>query len=87
MPIDPRLLEILCDPVTKVPVEPLSGARLEKLNALIAAGRVRQAGGATRSQPLAEALITRNQQTVYPVDDGIPVMLEDEGLPVAGLEF
>jgi uncharacterized protein YbaR (Trm112 family) len=68
-------------------VEPLPGARLAKLNALIAAGQVRQAGGGARGQPLAEALITRNQQTVYPVDDGIPVMLEDAGLPVAGLDF
>lgn len=80
MAIDKKLLEILCCPVTKVPVKPLSKARLKLVNDLIGEGEVRYVDGSPVRETLTEALITENDTTIYRVDDDIPVMLEDKGI-------
>lgn len=86
MTIDRKLLEILVCPVTKQPVSVLSEARLTTLNRKIEAGEVRNHGGEVVSEPLAEALMTDNGSTIYPVADGIPVMLEDESIDTVTLD-
>ncbi len=80
MPISDDLLEILCCPKTKVPVEMLSAEKLEKLNAEIKAGGVKYVDETTVDQPVQEGLITEDGQTVYRIDDDIPVMLIDKGI-------
>jgi uncharacterized protein YbaR (Trm112 family) len=80
MGLDRRLLDILCCPVSKVPVLPLSRAQLADLNRRIAAGGVLSVGGAAIPTALADGLITRDGRVIYRVDDGIPVMLADEGI-------
>ncbi|MEX0731042.1 MAG: Trm112 family protein [Aquisalimonadaceae bacterium] len=77
MAVDRKLMDILCCPITRQPMEPLSRDRLQRLNALIEAGEVTFADGSRVEGPLREALITRNGERIYPVDDGIPVMLEE----------
>ncbi len=86
MPIDRKLLEILCCPVTKRPVLPLSKDKLKRLNSLIENNELVYADGTTIDGPLKEALITDNSTTVYRIEDGIPVMLEDESIRVQGIE-
>ncbi len=78
--MDKKLLDILCDPVTKVPVTPLTGSRLEKLNRAVKAGEVQYVNGETVDRPLDAALITEDDKVIYRVDDDIPVMLEDMGI-------
>jgi len=85
MPIDRKLLEILCCPVTKRPVLPLSPDKLQRLNSLIEADELQYADGSKIDGPLKEALITDNSTTIYRIEDGIPVMLEDESIGVQGL--
>lgn len=85
MPIDSKLLEILCCPVTKIPVKMLPKPKLSALNDRIAKGEVKRVSGDVVETPLSEALVTENNTTIYPIDDGIPVMLEDEGIPTAPL--
>ncbi len=80
MPIDRRLLEILCDPVTKVPVVPMSKAQLVALNRSIERGEVVDVDGGKVETPLTEGLITTDGKVVYRVDDGIPVMLPEAGI-------
>ena len=77
MSVDPRLLEILVCPITKVSVRMLGKQKLAALNRAIAEGGVRHMDGAVVDRPLDEALVTSDGRTVYRVDDGIPVMLED----------
>lgn len=77
MSVDPRLLEILVCPITKVSVQMLGKQKLAVLNRAIAEGGVRHMDGAVVDMPLDEALVTSDGRTVYRVDDGIPVMLED----------
>ena len=86
MPIDPKLLDILCCPVSKQPVFPLSEEKLATVNAAIAAGQVTQADDTVVETPLSDGLITKNKQRIYRIDDGIPVMLEEESLAVDQIE-
>lgn len=80
MTIDKKLLEILRCPITKQPVMRLDENRLETLNHLISEGGICWADGTPVAEPISEALITDNQTTIYQVEDGIPVMLEDRSL-------
>jgi len=80
MAIDKKLLEILVCPVTKVPVKPLARDRLAILNRCIENGEIKRVDGEPLQEPLTEALITSDGRTLYPVDDGIPIMLEEQGI-------
>ena len=80
MPVDGKLLEILCCPVSKTPLTVLSPDKLEKLNAAIAQGEVLYVGGESVQKSLQEALITEDNKVIYPVQDDIPVLLEEMGI-------
>lgn len=76
--MDKRLLDIICCPVTRLPLEVLDAERLSRLNAAIAAGSVRNHADHNLSGALGEALVTRDGRLAYPIRDGIPILLEDE---------
>ena len=80
MPISPDLLEILCCPETKVPVEMIDAERLAKLNSRIEAGAVKYVDASKVETPLQEGLITEDEQVIYRIDYDIPVMLVDQGI-------
>ena len=78
--MDKNLLDIICCPLTKLPLEPLGAARLLRLNKAIRAGAVKNNSNDNLSEDLTEALITRDSRFVYPVRDGIPILLEEESI-------
>lgn len=78
--MDKRLLDILCCPVSKRPLRPVRSNELEVLNRGIASGQVRTVADETLAQPVAEALVTTDGQVIYRVEDGIPVMLPEQGI-------
>lgn len=80
MSIDKGLLDILCCPVTKTPVKPLTADKLAIINRVIDDGGVSYVDGSPVEKPLEEALITTDGKIVYRIDDGIPIMLEDQGI-------
>ena len=82
MPIDDQLLQILCCPVTKVPVQMLPDDTLTEINEKIAQGLLKNADGETVEQPLEEGLITEDGKTVYRITDGIPNMIPGAGIPI-----
>jgi uncharacterized protein YbaR (Trm112 family) len=84
--MDRKLLDILACPATRQPLALLDAAGREAMNRAIAAGAVRRADGAAQSEALREALITRDRKLVYRIDDGIPVLLIEEGIPYAQVE-
>ena len=86
MPVNGKLLEILCCPVSKTPLARLTQARLKKLNQAIAAGEVQYVNGDAVDEPLREALITEDDRVVYPVVDGIPILLENKGIGTTQLQ-
>jgi len=78
--LDKRLLDILCCPVSKQPVLPLSHVQLTALNQAIASGQAQAVDGQPVPEPLREGLVTRDGKTIYRIDDGIPVMLADQAI-------
>jgi uncharacterized protein YbaR (Trm112 family) len=85
--MDRKLLDILCCPATKQPLALLNRAELAALNEAIAGGGLKRVDGSAQSVALKEGLITRDHQTIYRIEDGIPVLLSDEGIataPIAG---
>ncbi|HEX5354177.1 MAG TPA: hypothetical protein VFW60_08865 [Rhodanobacteraceae bacterium] len=78
--MDKRLLDILCDPVSKTPVRPLRRDEMEALNRAIAAGGVDTVVGEKVATPLIAGLITTDRKVVYRIEDDIPVMLAEEGI-------
>jgi uncharacterized protein YbaR (Trm112 family) len=80
MPIDGKLLEILCCPVSKTALVRLPADKLKKLNAAIVAGTVQHVHGEPVSGELREGLITEDGRVIYPVVDDIPILLEEKGI-------
>ena len=80
MPVNGKLLEILCCPVSKTPLKMLGQAKLEKLNTAIASGEALYVDGSKVSEPLQEGLITEDGKVIYPVQQNIPVLLEEKGI-------
>lgn len=84
--LDRALLDIVCCPVTRSPLELLPEHELARLNEGIAAGRLKNRDDAVVTEPLAQALVSRSAKVVYPVREGIPVLLEDQAIPLTQLE-
>lgn len=81
--MDRKLLDLLVCPATRQPLALLDGRGLQAVNAAIAAGSVVRGDGAAQSEPLREALVTRDRKTLYRLDDGIPVLLAEEAIATA----
>lgn len=80
--IDRELLAILACPESHQPLAEADAALLQRLNAAIAAGSLKNVAGATVAEPLDSGLVREDGKVCYPVREGIPVLLIDEGLPV-----
>ena len=78
--MDKRLLAILRCPVTHKELSLAKAATLHDVNSAIEAGTISNRDGRKLDRPLAEALITDDGKVLYPVDDGIPVLLEGESV-------
>jgi uncharacterized protein YbaR (Trm112 family) len=63
--MDKKLLDIACCPLTKLPLELLDADRGEPV---------------PPTDQLREALVTRDGRLVYPVRDGIPILLVEESI-------
>ena len=83
--VDQELLDILVCPETKQPVRLADAELLDRLNAAIGAGGVRNRAGETVTERVSEALVREDDAVLYPVRDDIPIMLIDEAIPLAGL--
>ena len=78
--VDQELLDILVCPETKQPVSQASEEVLAKLNEEIRAKRLTNRGGEPVTEALSEGLVREDGKILYPVDDGIPVMLIEESI-------
>ncbi len=81
MAIDKELLDILCCPETKVELSVLTQERIDAVNKQISGGSVTFKDGKAVKEPLQEALITVDEKTIYRIDDEIPIMLVEMGIP------
>jgi len=86
MTLDRKLLDIVCCPVTRSSLELLPERELAALNEAIGARRIKNREDAVVELPLAEALVTRSGKLIYPIRDGIPLLLEEQAMPLQQLE-
>jgi uncharacterized protein YbaR (Trm112 family) len=86
MPVDGKLLEILCCPVSKTPLQRLEASRLTILNQSIDRKTVQYIGGELVAKKLKEALITADSKVIYPVEQDIPILLAEMGIGTTQLD-
>jgi len=84
--MDRKLLDILVCPATRQSLALLDRPGLEAVNAAIKGGAVVRSDDTVESEPLREALVTRDRKLLYRIDDGIPVLLADEAIPTARVD-
>ena len=84
--MDRKLLDILVCPATRQSLSILEAGGLAALNRAIAEGRVKRNDDGVQADALREALVTRDRKTVYRVDDGIPVLLVEDGIATAQVD-
>ena len=85
MSFDTALLDIVCCPVTRLPLQAMPSNRVERLNAMIGEQRIRNREGELVDDPAGQWLMTRDGKLAYPVRDGIPVLITEHGVELAQL--
>lgn len=78
--MDRKLLDILACPATRQPLALLESRGLDALNHAIAAGGIQRIDGSPQADSVRKALVTRDRKLAYRIDDGIPVLLVEEGI-------
>jgi len=78
--MDKRLLSILCCPVTHKGLAIAKKDLLFKVNSAITDGALENRDGQKLICNLKEALVTDDGKILYPINDGIPVLLEGESM-------
>ncbi len=84
--MDKRLLSILCCPVTHKGLHLATADLLLRINEAISAGNLQNNDGQAVSGSLTEALVTDDGKILYPINDGIPVLLEGESVTLEQLD-
>ena len=81
--LDRKLLAVLVCPVDRTPLSPVDDAILARVNRAVAAGRVTNRVGRLVDQPIGGGLLRADKTLLYPIIDGIPVLLADEAITLA----
>ena len=77
---DTNLLGILCCPDSRGALRMADDACLAAVNNAIAAGSLQNAAGEKISEKMEEALVSEDGKRLYPIREGIPVLLSDEAV-------
>ena len=81
--ITPEMLELICCPDTHQPLAVASDDHLTKINAAIRDGSTQNVGGDEVTEVLKTGLIRKDKKILYPIRDGIPILLIEEGIELA----
>jgi len=82
--IDPELLAILVCPETHQSLALAAEAEVARVNERIASGAQRTVAGAEVLEPVDGGLVREDGRVLYPIRQGIPVLLVEEGLVLEG---
>ncbi len=84
--MEKRLLNLLRCPVTHKGLSLARREMLGRVNTAIQAGELSNRDGTVLAESLSEALVTDDSKLLYPVVNGIPVLLEGESISLGQLE-
>jgi uncharacterized protein YbaR (Trm112 family) len=74
------LLSLLVCPENRAPVREAEISLIERLNASIERGELKNRDGQVVTDPFTEGLVREDDGVFYPVREGIPVMLIGESI-------
>jgi len=84
--IDPGLLEILVCPENHMPLRLADDALVSRLNRAIGEKRLKNKAGQPVESPMEGGLIREDRAILYPIVEGIPVLLTSEAIPLKQVE-
>ncbi|HEX7447662.1 MAG TPA: hypothetical protein VF306_08960 [Pirellulales bacterium] len=84
--ISKELLDILVCPERRTPLTLADGELVAALNRAVAQRRLKNQAGEMVEKMLDAGLLRDDRAVVYPVIDGIPIMLIDEAIPLEQVE-
>jgi uncharacterized protein YbaR (Trm112 family) len=80
--IEADVLKILCCPETRQPLALADSATMARLNERITARSVKNRGGKAVTEPCEGGLVRQDGQVVYPIRQGIPILIIAESLAI-----
>lgn len=83
--VDTELLSILVCPENKTPVAVVEQEVVDRINAAIASGELKNRGGEVVESGIDSGLLREDGAYLYIIREDIPVMLIDEAIPMEQL--
>ncbi len=83
--MDPNLLNIICCPVTREKLSTDTPKQLALLNAEIANNTLTKLDGSIAEKPQSKALINATKTLLYPIEEDIPILLDNEAIELKGI--
>ncbi len=83
--ISPDFLAMIRCPENRSPLAPADEPLVAELNRAAAAGTLKNRAGQPVAGPFDGGLVREDRTIVYPIIDQIPILLIDEGIPLAQL--
>lgn len=80
--IDAEFLRLLVCPATRAPLRMATAAELAACNQAIAQGALVNRGGSPVAEALQAGLVPVDGAVLYPIVDGIPILLTTEAVPL-----
>jgi uncharacterized protein YbaR (Trm112 family) len=77
--MEDALLEILCAPVSHAALRLASAAELRDINNRIRSRLIRNRAGSTLDDELEGCLVCESDRMCYPIRDGFPFLISNEG--------
>lgn len=81
--ISSELLAILVCPQNRTPLRLAEPTLVDRLNQAVADRQLKNKSGETVERTIEEGLIREDGAYLYPVFDGIPILLADESIPLS----